>query len=65
MQESENSAEIERARSQPAVSRLANGRAERFSIERLIRFLNELHRDVEIRVRARSPGGGRGTLRIR
>ena len=49
---------------QPGVSHLANGRVERFSIERLIRFLNVLDRDVEIRVRAKPRDRRRGRVRI-
>ncbi len=46
--------------SQPKVSALANYQLEGFSVERLMRFLNALGRDVEIVVRrkskSRSPG---------
>ena len=39
---------------QPKVSALANYQLEGFSVERLMRFLNALGRDVEIVVRRRS-----------
>jgi predicted XRE-type DNA-binding protein len=40
---------------QPKVSALRNGRLSGFSVERLIRFLNALDRDVEIVVKAKPP----------
>lgn len=39
---------------QPIVSKLMNGQLSGFSLERLVRFLNALDRDVEIVVRRRS-----------
>jgi hypothetical protein len=36
---------------QPKISALANYRLEGFSVERLMYFLNALHRDVEIVIR--------------
>lgn len=39
---------------QPIVSNLMNGQLHGFSLERLVRFLNALDRDVEIIVRRRS-----------
>mgnify|MGYP002713225044 CR=1 FL=1 len=38
---------------QPIVSKLMNGQLSGFSLERLVRFLNALDRDVEIVVRRR------------
>ncbi len=49
---------------QPTVSRLAGGRAERFSLERLFRFLNTLDRDVEIRIRPKPRHRPRGRTRV-
>jgi predicted XRE-type DNA-binding protein len=39
---------------QPKVSNLMNGRLQGFSMERLLRFLNALDRDVQIVVKRRS-----------
>lgn len=39
---------------QPKVSNLLNGRLQGFSMERLLRFLNALDRDVQIIVKRRS-----------
>lgn len=50
---------------QPMVSRLMNGQLHGFSLERLVRFLNELDRDVEIVVRRRSRSRERGQTRVR
>jgi len=50
---------------QPKVSALRNGRLTGFSVERLIRFLNALDRDVEIVVNARPRSRGRGRLLVR
>ena len=50
---------------QPKVSAIRNGKLSGFSVERLIRFLNALSRDVEIVVRARRRSGGRGHLLVR
>lgn len=44
---------------QPTVSDLVRGKMSRFSLERLIAFLNALDRDVEITVRARPAGTDR------
>lgn len=41
---------------QPIISNLNRGRLSGFSLDRLLRFLNTLGRDVEIRVGARSSG---------
>lgn len=48
---------------QPAVSDLMRGKLARFSLERLIAFLNALGRDVDIVVRRR-PAGSRRPARI-
>lgn len=50
---------------QPIVSNLMNGRLHGFSLERLVRFLNALDRDVEIVVRRRPRGRDRGRTRVR
>lgn len=44
---------------QPTVSDLMRGKMSRFSLERLIAFLNALDRDVEIVVRRRPAGSAR------
>lgn len=49
---------------QPKVSALLRGRLTGFSTERLIKFLNALGRDVEIVVRDRPRGKGRGHLQV-
>ncbi len=51
--------------SQPVVSNLLNGRISGFSLERLVRFLNALDRDVEIVVKPRSRSRGRAGVRVR
>lgn len=43
---------------QPIVSNLRRGRLSGFSLDRLLRFLNALGRDVEIRVVSRSSQSG-------
>jgi len=50
---------------QPKVSALRNGRLSGFSVERLIRFLNALNRDVEIVVSAKARSRRRGRLMVR
>lgn len=50
---------------QPKVSALRNGRLSGFSVERLIRFLNRLSRDVEIVVSSRARTRRRGRLLVR
>ena len=50
---------------QPKVSALRNGRLSGFSVERLIRFLNALDRDVEIVVSAKPRSRRRGRLLVR
>jgi predicted XRE-type DNA-binding protein len=40
---------------QPKISALANYRLEGFSVERLMRFLNALDRDIEIVIRKKPP----------
>jgi predicted XRE-type DNA-binding protein len=49
---------------QPDVSNVMRGRLAGYSIERLTRLLNALGWDVEIRVRPRRAGRGRGHLRV-
>lgn len=44
---------------QPKISALMRGRLEGFSIDRLLRFLLALDRDVEIVIKRRSHPGGR------
>ncbi len=50
---------------QPKVSALRNGRLSGFSVERLIRFLNRLNRDVEIVVSAEPRSRRRGRFVVR
>ena len=50
---------------QPIVSRLLNGQLHGFSLERLVRFLNALDRDVEIVVRRRPRSRSQGRTRVR
>lgn len=45
---------------QPTVSDLVRGKLSRFSLERLIAFLNALDQDVEITVRSRPAASSRG-----
>jgi predicted XRE-type DNA-binding protein len=50
---------------QPTISDLVRGKLSRFSLERLIGFLNALGQDVEIVVRANpAEGGARGRIRV-
>jgi predicted XRE-type DNA-binding protein len=49
---------------QPKVSALVRGKVEGFSIDRLLRFLNALGRDVEIIVGPARRGNGRATTRV-
>jgi predicted XRE-type DNA-binding protein len=49
---------------QPKVSELLTGRLEGFSIERLIRYLNALDRDVQIIVSPKPRSRGRATLKV-
>jgi predicted XRE-type DNA-binding protein len=49
---------------QPKVSALKQGKLSGFSIERLLRFLLMLGRDVEITVKSRSKPGAAARLRI-
>jgi len=49
---------------QPKVSALVRGRLEGFSIERLLRYLNALGRDVEIVVRPKPQGVKRAHIRV-
>lgn len=50
---------------QPIVSNLMNGQLHGFSLERLVRFLNALDRDVEIVVRRRPRSREQGRTRVR
>ena len=49
---------------QPTVSDLVRGYLGKFSIERLLVFLNRLDRDVDIVVRPKPPESDRGHLRV-
>lgn len=49
---------------QPKISALTRGRLSGFSIERLLRFLLALHRDVEIVVKPAVHARGRGRLSV-
>lgn len=49
---------------QPHVSDLARYRLSRFSVERLMEFLTQLGRDVEIRITQRPAGRARSTVRV-
>lgn len=50
--------------SQPRVSELLSGRLQGFSMERLIRYLNALDRDVEIVVSPKSGDHERASLTV-
>ncbi len=50
---------------QPIVSRLMRGQLHGFSLERLMRFLNALDRDVEIVVRRRPRSRDHGETRVK
>jgi predicted XRE-type DNA-binding protein len=49
---------------QPMVSDLLRGRLAGFSVERLIRFLNALDRDVELVITAKKRGSARGRFLV-
>jgi predicted XRE-type DNA-binding protein len=49
---------------QPKISALIRGRLAGFSLDRLIRFLNALDRDVEIRVKAKPRSRRYGRTRV-
>jgi len=49
---------------QPKISALANYQLEGFSVERLLRFLNALGRDVEIVVRRRAKSRKPGKILV-
>lgn len=49
---------------QPHVSDLVRYRLNRFSVERLMRFLTQLGKDVEIRIAKRTAHRGRPAVRI-
>ncbi|HEY5896677.1 MAG TPA: XRE family transcriptional regulator [Burkholderiales bacterium] len=50
--------------SQPHVSELKNYKLSRFSSERLLRFLTQLDRDVEIIIRPKARGRPEGHLTV-
>lgn len=50
---------------QPIVSKLMNGQLHGFSLERSVRFLNALDRDVEIIVKRRPRTRTRGRTKVR
>jgi predicted XRE-type DNA-binding protein len=50
--------------SQPHVSELKNYKLNRFSSERLMRFLTRLDRDVEVVIRPKARGRREGQLRV-
>jgi len=50
---------------QPKISALRNGRLSGFSVERLIRFLNALDRDVEIVVKPKPRSRRRGQILLK
>ena len=50
---------------QPKVSALRQGRLSGFSVERLMRFLNALDRDVEIVVKAKPPSHRHGHVLVK
>lgn len=47
---------------QPTISDLVRGKLSKFSLERLIAFLNALDCDVEITVQKKQPGSTRGRI---
>jgi predicted XRE-type DNA-binding protein len=49
---------------QPKISALRHGRLLGFSIERLLRFVTALDRDVEIRIRPKAHAGRRGRVKV-
>lgn len=51
--------------SQPDVSRLLRGRFRDYSVERLLRLLTTLDRDVEIVIRRRKSSAGVGVVKVR
>ncbi len=50
---------------QPKVSALRHGRLSGFSVERLIRFLNALDRDVEIVIKTKPPSRRHGHILVK
>lgn len=50
---------------QPIVSKLMGGKLHGFSLERLVRFLNALDRDVEIVVKRRPRSRNRGRTQVK
>jgi predicted XRE-type DNA-binding protein len=49
---------------QPKISALRNYRLDGFSVERLMRFLNALDRDIEIIIRRKRPSKRAGTILV-
>lgn len=49
---------------QPTISDLMRGKMSKFSLERLIAFLNALDCDVEITVHKKQPGSARGRVLV-
>ena len=49
---------------QPKISALANYQLDGFSVERLLRFLNALDRDIEIVIRRKGKSKGPGTILV-
>jgi predicted XRE-type DNA-binding protein len=49
---------------QPKISALVNYQLEGFSVERLLRFLNALDRDIEIVIRRKRQSKGPGTILV-
>jgi predicted XRE-type DNA-binding protein len=49
---------------QPKISALANYQLDGFSVERLLRFLNALDRDVDIVIRLKRQSKGHGTIHV-
>lgn len=50
---------------QPKVSDILNGKLKGFSWERLSQFLTRLDKDIEIRVKSRTPGSRARRMRVR
>jgi predicted XRE-type DNA-binding protein len=50
--------------SQPEVSRMFRGHFREYSVERLMRFLTALDRDIQIVIRPRSPAGRKRRIAV-
>jgi predicted XRE-type DNA-binding protein len=50
--------------SQPEVSRMFRGNFREYSVERLLRFLTALDRDIQIVIRARPPAGRKRRIMV-